>query len=289
MSVMERVVFAAGGRAYRWADVIAAAEVRGEWAAIGRDATAERASASRTVLSGWRREQRLLSADETVAWLEYWDLELGDVEWYLGIRSGEPGSGTGVDRPAWVQAACSGAHERLAFGLAARVALAPDPPRADAVLDFAALQRLDGVYEEQKLAIEARDVARLACDHAAEWLRARLVSVTLTDRDVAREAALCVRLDGTPLHEVAAMAGADVVERTAFVDDLDPERRARVVGAALGEVIGPLATDAGHCVIQVVAKYTDADDPEILARAGRVAVDQAIARASVGVEWRERF
>jgi hypothetical protein len=288
-AVSRRAVFAAGGRDYCWAEVIAAAKARGEWTVIPKHETGENASVDRSALARWRRDRRLLSADETLAWLAHWDIQLADAERYVGVRERNPPAGTDGDREAWVGAVCSGGHKELASRLAARLVLAPDPPDPSVELDAVELERLERAFSARTREVCERDVPRLISEHAAEWIRVVTQSLSLTDREVAREVALCVRIDGTPFEEVAALSGAAVVESRAFVDQLDRELRVPVSGAVVGEVIGPLATDRGHLVIQVAAKYADPQDPDVLARARRIAIDRAIARASSGLHWYEHF
>ena len=288
VAVMQRVVFVAAGREYSWADVVAYAKVRGAWTEL-HNPRLEPATADRSALDRWRRERRLLSADETIAWLKQWDLELADVERHLGIRHGGAVPSPEPDRAAWARAVCSGAHGILAAELAARVALAPDPPRADSALDRPLLEALERAYEQSIQEVEARDVARLVNEHADDWVRVRLSSVSLPDIDAAREAILSLRLDGTTMQELAAMTGAEIVEASAFVDELDTEMRPHVMGGVAGDAFGPFSDDSGHRVVQIVAKGVDVDDVDVRARARSLALDLAIARSQARLVWHERL
>jgi hypothetical protein len=282
-------VFSADGRAYRWSEVLAAAAAYGDWERLQQQALAARPRARREVLTAWRRRRRLLSADETVAWLEHWCIELADVERQLGVRA--PRSVTDVDRAAWIEAVCSGSHGDLARGLAARVALAASSPDAGGGdLDPAEFARLDHEYRRRKLEIESSDaVARIAEAHASDWVRVRLRRLTLGDVDAAREAALCVRVDGMSLDDIAALAGVERAEVRMFLDELDADWRPLIESAAVGELCGPLPTGAGHAVAQLLAKDFSDDDPAVIARARGVAVAQAIAREATRFTWHEQL
>lgn len=276
-----RAVFSADGRAYRWSDVIAAATAYGDWRQIRQQALADRPPAGRAAVNAWRRRRRLLSADETIAWLDHWCIDVTDLECHLGVRA--PGADRDLDRAAWIEAVCSGAHRDLARGLADRVALAPSVPGAD-------LGALDQEFQRRKQEIERSDaVADLIAANASDWVHVRLRRVTLGDVDAAREVVLCVRVDGMSLADVATIASADVIEERQFLDELDADWRALVSSAAVGELRGPVATGAGHAVTQLLAKDFDADDPAVMARARKAAVDQAIAREAKRFTWHEQL
>lgn len=276
-----RLVFSADGRDYRWDDVLAAAAAYGDWEPIRRHAAVERPPAERAAVNAWRRRRRLLSADETVAWLDHWCIDLADLERHLGVRAQEPGAD--LDRAAWVEAVCSGAHRDLARALAARVALAPSAAGSD-------LAALDQEFQKRKHAIERSDaVADLIAANASEWVRVQLRRLTLGDVDAAREAVLCVRVDGMSLNDVARIAGTVVIEKRAFLDELDADWRALLSSAAVGELRGPVATGAGYAVTQLLAKDFDADDPAVMARARKAAVDQAIAHEAERFTWHEQL
>jgi hypothetical protein len=282
-------VFSADGRAFRWSEVLAAATAWGDWEHLRQRAAAAKPSAPREAVNAWRRHRRLLSADETVAWLEHWGIEMADVECHLGVRA--PPAVIDADRAAWIEAVCSRAHHDLAAGLAARVALAASPPHdGSGDLDLADFTRLDREYARRKREIEASDaVSRIGEAHASDWVRVRLRTLTLGDLDAAREALLCMREDGSSLDDVAALAGVEPGDARMFVDELDADWRPLIESAAVGELCGPVPSDAGHGVAQLLAKSFSADDPAVIARARAVAVERAIAREAARFTWHEQF
>ncbi len=281
-----RVVFAADGREFRWIEVIIAAAARGDWALLRRQGAAARPPAPRAALNDWRRKHRLYSADDTTAWLSHWSLDVRDLEEHLGVRP-RP-AGVDLDRAAWIHAVCTGAHKDLARRLAAQVALAP--PRPGARLDVDELERLGRVSTTRKQQIEASDlVDELIARHADDWVRVRMRRLTLDDLDAAREVVLCVRHDGLSLGEVAAVADREVSDRRAFLDELDADWHALVAGAAVGEVRGPVSTEGGHDVLQLLDRSFAADDPAVVARGRAAALERAVAREAPRFVWHERL
>jgi len=278
-----RRVFSAAGRDYRWSEVIVAARFRGDWPRPARGASA-------ASVDEWRRRRGLLSADDTIAWLERWGLELSDVRRHVGREDeGEPGNG---DRAAWAQAVCSGELTGLARGLAAAVAVTADPPEAASALDAATLARLDAEFERWLAAVEASDAVPALIDaDAAGWTTVVAHALAFSELEAAREAALCVRHDSMSLAEVAALSGSELVELRVMLDDLVEPVRGLVAGAVAGELLGPFADGGAYQVLCVVSKQPpNADDPVVLARARSLAVARAIDRASSArIVWYDRL
>src|SRR5690348_9101426 len=84
MATLERPAFSAGGETFTWGNVVAAARLRGDWQAVEESAAHGLGYVHRVTASGedldpevldaaeveFRRARRLLSGEETVAWLE---------------------------------------------------------------------------------------------------------------------------------------------------------------------------------------------------------------------------
>ena len=76
--MLDRPVFTVRGAAYTWQDVAGYARLRGDWEAIEREAAAGAAAlavepareAVAEAAQAWRRERRLLAADDLGTWLE---------------------------------------------------------------------------------------------------------------------------------------------------------------------------------------------------------------------------
>jgi hypothetical protein len=126
-----RTVFSAGDRTYAWRDVLAAAEARGDVDMLAREAAAGLAALAQVDVprhdvdaagDDFRRQRRLLSADEMQAWLEHWKLTTAEWTDYLrreiarervGGSDGEAHADASV---LWPEAVCSGALGRLGAG-----------------------------------------------------------------------------------------------------------------------------------------------------------------------------
>lgn len=128
-------------------------------------------------------------------------------------------------------------------------------------------------------------------DNQVGWTRLDLRCLTHPDEMVVREAALCVRMDGRELADVTADAGAELQEISLLLDDVEPSRRARLLAAMPGELIGPLATGTDHQLVLVVARAAPTlDDPRVRLRAEDVVIKRALAgEVSRHVNWHERL
>jgi hypothetical protein len=156
-----QAVFSVAGRTYFWEDVVLAAMLWGEWAAIETRARRGLACLTRVRRSGerldtleiekaadaFRYKHDLISGDETKAWLARWGLTVDGwmeyIQWTLlsersSARSTEAVGDVDVDEAAdcvLYEAICSGDLARLARKLAGRVAVADraakEAPAAD--------------------------------------------------------------------------------------------------------------------------------------------------------------
>lgn len=181
------VVLTAGGRSYDWIDVFLSAMWRGEWRPFEHDLLAGLACqavgadprgipphdrALRAAAEHFRYERSLISADETIAWLERSGLTIESWGDYLlrGILRerwrdqvdalpGCPASAPVSALDVAVEGICSGTFDRFAGALAGRVAIA-----------------LSGGLAREAAAGDGA-VERTLRDHAA-WLRPLATSDT---------------------------------------------------------------------------------------------------------------
>ena len=213
-----------------------------------------------------------------------------------------------VDAARHAEAVCSGTLARLARGLAERAActaraeiasggigdedgVSENAPRggdtfvSDGEL-FAAAERLGisrahactrlGVLarvERSCRAVRRRVLSDRAVEgeiraHQLEWTRLACDSVTFDSEAAAREALLCVRVDGQSLRNVAAAARRFVTTERLFLDQLPPAVGDRMAGARPGEAFGPVAIGGTFTVLQVSGKILPShSDQEIVGRA----------------------
>jgi hypothetical protein len=291
----ETPIFTIDGRVYRWDDVIAYAVVTGDWEAIVAHATAGLAANAAVVddaqveaaAQAFRRERRLVSADELSAWLESRALTVDDWLGYVRrtlARESVPASASaGEDAHAtWVEAMCSGTLDDLAVTLATRLAVAPETP----------LEELQAAQDTFTIAAATDEaIAREVAAARLDWLRVEYATALFEDDDAAAEAVLCVREDGDPLHAVAARAGSELEERLDWLEEVDATLAPLLVAARPGEVIGPLPTPGGSLVAEVHCKTpVDAADSAVRERAAAAVAEQAASRlVTEKVVWHDEF
>ncbi len=217
------------------------------------------------------------------------------------------------------EALCSGLAAELANRLAARAAIharAAEEPGAPGGADSEALTVADEVLarvlpdlpapaRRQRVqalaALEAtwrRFAAGVATPEALraligarrlEWVRVVMQGVLTPDEDVAREVAMCVRADRRPLDEVAEEAGQRAETLEWWLDELDGPLRDALVGAQVGELMGPLVWKEQHLVFTVQAKQLPVeDDPAVRARAEQALLARTVDREVANrVTWHE--
>jgi hypothetical protein len=206
-----------------------------------------------------------------------------------------------------VDGSCLGLYTRTRQELAGRASLAGDDPPDDAA-PAAVLARFPRWLAERGSAgippAECREAMRRVAAVEAGWERARAAYVTpaavadaivahrfdwvrlgcrvvaFPGEQAAREAVLCVREDGETLAEVAADAHVPLQERRFYLGDLGPALLRHFIGAAAGDVVGPLAEGGEHVLFEVVERaLPDAADAELRERAERAILDRVTTRA----------
>jgi len=153
-----------------------------------------------------------------------------------------------------------------------------------------ALARLEVIWRPFAAGAATPDGLRaLVAARRLDWMRVSAQMVVAADEDVAREIALCVRVDARPLAEVAGEAGLSAETAELWMEDLAEPLRDVLVGARPGELLGPLADKDGHLVLAVGAKRLPSpDDPAVRARAERALLARTVDREVADrVTWHE--
>jgi hypothetical protein len=285
--------------------------------ASGREPSAAETTAA---ARAFRFERGLLAAEQLDEWLEGWGIGIAEWREYLRrdlLRARSTGAGEvgddEVSAAIGVEAICSGELEEAAGRLAVEAALAPpgaETAAASGPVDAIAAAGLLGIPEERcaerlelvaRLAAAAdavRDVlvgadaiAKEVATHRQDWLRLELDVLALDDADTAREALLCMRLDGLEPAAVARRARRALRRTTTTLADAPAWLAPYVVGVGEGSVIGPVPHDAGFAVVVVDAKREPSlDDAAIRERAEASLVERAARRqVAARILWRERF
>jgi hypothetical protein len=251
-------------------------------------------------------ERRGLSVD---AWLDFvrrslllarWTGDLAEIRRAYEVDEDE------VPGAVVCEAICGGLAGSLTERLAARAAIHArdgDPvaaPDADAVPTAVAEELLDRAVPDlpsgerrDRLARLARleaawrrfvagaappeALARLVAARRLDWVRLAVQSVAVPDADVARELALCVRVDRRGIAEVAAQAGLRVETAAWWLEDVEETLRDALVAAQAGDVVGPLPAKEGHVVLTVTGKQLPTEsDPAVRVRAERALLTRTV-------------
>jgi hypothetical protein len=264
-------------------------------------------------LEAWL-ERRGLTVDawldhiRRVLLLERWAEDLDDIRDEYEADDDEVAEATLCD------ALCSGAAAQLAGRLAGRAAIhasVTDPSPTAQALDAAedvlgrALPDLPGPERQRRLqalgVLEAtwqRFAASVATPEAVralivsrrlEWVRVGIQGVLTADEDVAREVAACVRVDRRSLEEVAEEAGQTAEPLEWWLDELDGPLHDALVGAQVGELVGPIPWKEQQLVFVVEAKQIPSeDDAAVRTRAERALLARAVDREVANrVTWHE--
>ena len=200
--VYRRAVFALAGAEYTWGDVALAAALRGDWRAVaerarlgarllaredGPDGTALPDDEVEDAANAFRYARDLVTAEETEAWLDRWDLD--PESWMTWIAS-DLLRQRGVDGPdtleplpeasesaVHAEAVCSGALERFAVRLAEAAAVAA---RLDEEAGPGSPE--NGTPEIEELAPAVSDLAGLPFEPPPEGFGPRLLELARLER-----------------------------------------------------------------------------------------------------------
>jgi hypothetical protein len=309
-----RPLFAVEGINYTWQDVLAWSEARGTLAALNERSRRGSVSLRRAdelgsrpaseavsaAAASFRYGRGLLSAEQLSGWLARWELTVTEWGEYLERTlllddDDTDGAEAAVDVDAvaeaeYVDAVCSGFLEREALAFASDMALADLTPieavgdqriMVERTLVAAAIARRD--------AASATGVEREIARHGLDWTRLELDVLELEDPGAAREAAMCIRVDGSGIDEVAAAVSAPVNHRSVYLGDLEPWLQPSLLAAQPGELVGPVEEDDQFVLLAVNdRKPASAADPELRRRAETALVERAVRRATEArVRWHE--
>ena len=130
-------------------------------------------------------------------------------------------------------------------------------------------------------------MARRAQAERLDRTRVAYERVGLRSPDAAREALLCVRVDGAGLAQVAGRAGVPCELERSTLGDVPAALRAALVGAVAGEAVGPIETKEGVHDVLVIREREPPDDDAVERQriAAEVAAEQLRRYAAGKVSW----
>jgi hypothetical protein len=127
--------------------------------------------------------------------------------------------------------------------------------------------------------------------HYMDWIWLEAEAAWFATVDMAKEAALGVRVDGMALAEVAAEVGRPCQRNDDFMDAFDSTVRNALLPATPGELVGPFFLHDAYVLINVLGKVVPSkDNPETAKRARRAALRTALDReVNDRVRWHWRL
>ncbi|MGZ6988635.1 MAG: hypothetical protein ACXVH0_06725, partial [Thermoanaerobaculia bacterium] len=293
-------VFRAGGRVFRWEDVVRAAELWGAWNPIKErallnlallalvDTEAEAAVPQDEVdaaADDFRYERDLITAEELEEWLAHWRLDAETwLDWIHAsllrdrlpdfVPRAEPEEDLReVELALLAEAVCSGELARLARQLAARAAISerereraqvPHEDQGSAgSLDERGevLARLELSYQRFREEVLTPDaLAARVKARLTDWTRINRSVLRLQAEDAAREVAIAVRQEGADLGRVAEEIGEATEDGVEFLDEAEPEVRDILLSARPGELVGPVSVGGEFVLVSLRAKIPPAPD-----------------------------
>lgn len=222
---------------------------------------------------------------------------------------GATGAGAGrteqlreLARPALIiGGAVAGAAEGLVRGAAA-LDLLSTPPAPDPAGDAGALARV--AAEDPALPLEVRKAAPLEeraakvlrytsalaaarrevlerevgdvlAENRVEWTELEYSELSLPTPQAAREAMMCLKVDHLGLAEVAALAGAQVRERSCTAGEVGADLGVELLASRPGAPLGPVPGEGGWSVVVLRRRHTPGPEDEA---ARQRALDIALGR-----------
>lgn len=310
-SRFDRPAFLVNEQPWTWEDVRASLARSGAWAR--QEAETARAASlvaaappSEEAIAAAAREFRygrdLVSGDDMRAWLETRGVNVSEwmdhVRRQVALASSGVGNGSGVTsgdlaRAVDVDAICGGLLDRAAGALAGRLALTAAAGELASIVagngtdPASRVSHADAAFERVRadLLTPAAITAQLTA-HRLEWMTVQCRIARFAGETAAREAVMRVREDGEPLDLVASDAHARLEARSVLLEDAG-SLQGPLMGAAPGELLGPLLVDGAHALVEVVAKrLPDLADAATRERAERAVVDGRMAAAvATHVRW----
>lgn len=124
-----------------------------------------------------------------------------------------------------------------------------------------------------------------------DWIRFDTRRVSFTDELMAKEAALCVREDGSKIDDVARDAKRPINRAVMYLDQVEPALKEHLLAAQKGSLIGPVRIGDAYSLYCLIDKQMPSDDdPEIRERAEESLVKSAVAHeVNNRVQWLARL
>jgi hypothetical protein len=314
-------VFTVNDAEFGWEEIVAAAEVWGEWRPFVEQTRQSLAclrlaaengqlpsgAGAREAATAFRYAHNLISAEETQVWLSAWGMTVDDWMNYLRgqllrerwasrlneIVAANPVGDEEVAEVVKNHAVCADKFTEWARRLAGRASIAFGAFGAagSGSLDSIGssprelIERVEAGFDAwRRLVVTANLIEARIADHWLDWIRFDCRYIWFPEERIAREAALCVVEDGLALDEVAHNAHCIVQRWNFYLDEIEANARPYFLAARAGDLLGPVKIMEGFPLFSVVNKQTPADsDPQIRLRA-----EESIISGLIEKEMNER-
>jgi hypothetical protein len=295
------LLFTSPGRSVTLADVLHAAELRGEVPMQDEPGKALDDAAAESASEDWRIEKNLIAGEELDAWLALRRITHDD--FLRHFRGEAPVNEAQRLARWWIDGSITRWATRHAHAIAALAA--QDAPPDEKTLHRCKTALTAPLHDEAWLsdlaqietAYEMYRTALLQPESLAKELRSQhfpLHHVTLTickvpEESVARELMLQLAADASAtLAQRADSLGFPHFPQSFFIGDLTPEYQQPFLSARGGECLPPMRGSDHWRVCQLVEKTPPSlDDPEVLSRVQTRVLEQGFAERCEGViTWR---
>lgn len=307
---------------FGWDEIVAAAQVWGEWdqliaearqglACFKRAAAANEWPAKADVQSAanqFRYKHNLISGQETQSWLEHWELTVDEWMSYFrrsllrrqwadqsnAIVTEHRAGSEEIESVLKCEAVCSGKFAEWTKRLAGRAAIASQSGSLDSGRHLGCasprdlVARIEAGFEQVRCqTVTPQRLKDKISDHLLDWVRFDCRYIWFADERVAREAAWCVTEDGLTLDQVAGDARSAVRQWNFYLDEIDSSARPCFLAARQGDWLGPVKMKDGFPLFSIIAKQMPAEsDPQIRQRAEQAIVGNLMEQAmNDRVKW----
>jgi hypothetical protein len=315
-------IFAIDDRKFGWDEIVAAADVWGEWQpfietvrqtlaclrSAAKKCQMPTAGETREAANAFRYSRNLISAEDARSWLARYEMTVEDWMNYLGgqllqerwagrlneIVAANPVSNAEVEEAIKSHAICAGRLDDWALKLAGRAAVAARSGRlspgehstSGSPRDLIA--GIEREFERQRQqTITPTLIETKIADRRIDWIRFDCRYVWFPEERIAREAAFCVKEDGLTLDELAYDALGVVQQWKVYLDEIEVPARPHFLAARRGDWLGPIRMLEGFPLFSILAKTMPAaDDPQIRERAEHAIISILMNQAiNERVEW----
>ena len=295
-TLSRKVIFTVGEREFSGEDVVQAAKFWSDWAKLEQNVRYKIACLKKmeesedfpdedeftSAATEFRYARDLLTAEETEKWLEDRDLTY-EVWWehiqrsvlvkkwsdtLIQIAAEFPVKQEEVEAIIEAEAICSREFDRFARKLAGRAAIYESKGNVLSAKAYKEMSEMLAELEESfqdycKETIIPETIQEEIRLHSLDWIRFGLQILSFPEKEMAQEAAFCVREDGRSFERVAYDAKVLLEYIDDYLDQLDASLQEALFGAQKGDLIGPLHLHDQHVLVLVTKKVMPSiENPE---------------------------